>query len=430
MAIFEFIDQVHNGTTYDIYHPQTDQKAVKVIGDADAILGTLNEYVFSGKTVVSGAVTDLKVSGLYFAKGLTGMPTGVLASDEVLLIVRAVNKTIFYYQAIIPDGSIMSKTVIKGKPSEWSSGGTSLQNTIGKIISEFGSLANLKTSSKSSLVSAINEVVDDGSATSNKLNIHIRNYNEFQQHKHDADYVKLGGISELNGSVTLSSAGGITLRQANAGLDNVLSINNRNEIVLGNTGTPMNLQSKNELLHNGKKVWTEVNDGSGSGLDADMLHGVDGQSYARRDAGNTFTSTQAFNEVIIAKKGVTLTNGSINQDASSRLVVKLGGKTAMTVDTAGKVDASNLDLTASASDTMVRLKQGVSSAGIGLNLDKTSGLFQLYNWESGGGSVMKVEKNSAVADFSKHIVTQGRALYLQSTRPTGSSHPVGSIWFS
>lgn len=44
-----------------------------------------------------------------------------------------------------------------------------------------------------------------------------------------------------------------------------------------------------------KKIWTEANDGTGSGLDADRLDGVEGASYARLDQGNVyagFTSTE------------------------------------------------------------------------------------------------------------------------------------------
>jgi len=40
-----------------------------------------------------------------------------------------------------------------------------------------------------------------------------------------------------------------------------------------------------------RKVWTDANDGSGSGLDADTLDGVQGASYLRSDANDTFTGT-------------------------------------------------------------------------------------------------------------------------------------------
>ena len=43
-----------------------------------------------------------------------------------------------------------------------------------------------------------------------------------------------------------------------------------------------------------KTIWGSGNDGSGSGLDADLLDGIDSGSFARRDAANTFTSANYF----------------------------------------------------------------------------------------------------------------------------------------
>jgi len=45
------------------------------------------------------------------------------------------------------------------------------------------------------------------------------------------------------------------------------------------------------LMRQGQRVWDAGNDGSGSGLDADLLDGVDGATYARRDQGVAFAGT-------------------------------------------------------------------------------------------------------------------------------------------
>jgi len=52
--------------------------------------------------------------------------------------------------------------------------------------------------------------------------------------------------------------------------------------------------ANNLYANGGNLVWHAGNDGSGSGLDADLLDGIDSGSFARRDAGNTFTSTNYF----------------------------------------------------------------------------------------------------------------------------------------
>ena len=58
----------------------------------------------------------------------------------------------------------------------------------------------------------------------------------------------------------------------------------------------LNLQSNGgNLQRAGNKVWDAGNDGSGSGLDADTLDGVQGSSYLRSDASDTYTGTLTVN---------------------------------------------------------------------------------------------------------------------------------------
>ena len=45
---------------------------------------------------------------------------------------------------------------------------------------------------------------------------------------------------------------------------------------------------------NGNRIWHEGNMGPGSGLNADLIDGINGTQIARRDANNTFTGNQAF----------------------------------------------------------------------------------------------------------------------------------------
>lgn len=52
--------------------------------------------------------------------------------------------------------------------------------------------------------------------------------------------------------------------------------------------------SSSSLVVNGSTVWTQGNDGVGSGLDADLLGGIATANYARKDTTNTFTLAQTF----------------------------------------------------------------------------------------------------------------------------------------
>jgi hypothetical protein len=57
------------------------------------------------------------------------------------------------------------------------------------------------------------------------------------------------------------------------------------------TGTIFTQTIINNVAQGWKTVWDSSNDGSGSGLDADTLDGIQGASYLRSDASDTFTGT-------------------------------------------------------------------------------------------------------------------------------------------
>lgn len=67
--------------------------------------------------------------------------------------------------------------------------------------------------------------------------------------------------------------------------------------------------------------WGPATDGAGSGLDADLLDGVESASFARRDAVNTFTATQAYQPVNL----VDGPNIAWNLDAGNLAQLTLGG---------------------------------------------------------------------------------------------------------
>lgn len=71
------------------------------------------------------------------------------------------------------------------------------------------------------------------------------------------------------------------------------------------TNGALNLQS-GSLLHNGSTVWTAANDGSGSGLDADLLDGQDSAYY--RSASNINAGTLADARLPTSMAGKTFTS--------------------------------------------------------------------------------------------------------------------------
>ena len=105
-----------------------------------------------------------------------------------------------------------------------------------------------------------------------------------------------------------------------------------------------NLRYGSNLDHSTNSlVWTSGNDGSGSGLDADLLDGVQGSSYLRSDANDTFTGTLTVSGSAVIDD-ITI-NGSTISDAAD-----------LTLDVGGYI---NLD----ADSGVITLKDGGTSFG-------------------------------------------------------------------
>ncbi len=75
----------------------------------------------------------------------------------------------------------------------------------------------------------------------------------------------------------------------------------------------------NEVWGSWYKIWTETNDGSGSGMDADKLDGLEGSEYVQTantqtvSGAKTFTNTVTVNEklVIPLNQPTSLSNGCL-----------------------------------------------------------------------------------------------------------------------
>lgn len=63
---------------------------------------------------------------------------------------------------------------------------------------------------------------------------------------------------------------------------------------LGDSGDPWDVVYANSGVFNGGTVWHSANDGSGSGLDADLLDGIHGSAFGQLAVSNTWTAQQVF----------------------------------------------------------------------------------------------------------------------------------------
>jgi len=91
--------------------------------------------------------------------------------------------------------------------------------------------------------------------------------------------------------------------------DGYLRINNASEFSNG-VFTPGVMRADGGFNVNGATVWNSSNDGSGSGLDADTLDGVQGSSYLRSDTSDTFNGTLYVTGIIEGQGDVAIGGGS------------------------------------------------------------------------------------------------------------------------
>lgn len=430
MAYIKMRNNRYNGTSYDVLHYETDSKVVRVMnGNTD--LGNLEELLVKGKRENGKAITSIKVTGAYIIRNMTGLPTGLTNTSDLILLVVATGDTVgtptmTLYQIIGRDGSIYSKTLVGATDSGWSTGGTGLQSTISTINQRIGNVSNLQTNSKV-LVGAVNEVRSNLNSLAIQVNTTTENLNT---HNHDGRYVNTSGNASLMATDLYVTQGkGLSIRRSNGGLANLISSNSAGGVEIGNVNSTLNLYGSQSLLHNGKKVWSEVNDGSGSGLDADLLDGLEASAFARKSTANTFTQLQTMSA------GIDLSNTSIRW-GTGRLsftgtAVNLthGTRNLMSVTNTGHTTVPTMDLQgdfANGTESKLLFKLASGDKGIGFVRSNGNKNLRMYNYTS-GSTVFTVAENDNVLQLQREVQIQGRKLFLQGSTPTGNI-PVGSIW--
>ena len=437
MAIKNAEYQIKESGGFNVYHYTTNSGAVKILDSNKNILGTLHEFSFEGKVVESGSFKDLKISGLYKIKSVSGLPETIPSGKIALLQVKAVGiinaPEFINYQVIYPGGTIYNKTIIGSTESSWSNGGTKLENTITTLLSNFGELSGLNTETKGSLVNALNEVNTNLSKTKNTL---AGLNTSFVAHNHDARYIKKDG-DDILGDINIPSTKGFYAKLSSGELRNLISTQSNGDLQVGNKKSVLNLYSTNNLLHNGKKVWTEVNDGANSGLDADLLDGLHGSDYAKSSTTNTFTESNVFNKNVSIKGNMGLGDKlTVFSDSNNDFNINTDSSVAFNfrVDKEAKIHANSVyfdDGSVFGENRLVWGDTTGESIGFLRNPVYKNELW-LHHWTKpgtpGGGRFFYADPNNNTVNFDNSISVSGRRMYMQGNQPTGSI-PVGSIWF-
>ncbi len=123
----------------------------------------------------------------------------------------------------------------------------------------------------------------------------------------DLNTAQIAGVYRLNTGITNGTTGinsyG-TLLNCNNGSDTGFQIyanyNSHNHFIRGGNGSTFGGSGSNRAW---AKIWNDQNDGSGSGLDADTLDGVNSTSFLRSDAADTMTGNLTVNAVLQVGNG-------------------------------------------------------------------------------------------------------------------------------
>lgn len=448
MSIKQSNYKIKTLTGEDVYHFTTSDKQVQILDKNLSLVGTLKEFAFEGKVVTGGAFTNLKVTGLYKVKSLTGLPKGFDVDKTAILSIKSVgeinNPDFTTYTLISQEGSIYSNTVVGAKQSGWSEGGTTLKNTINGILASQGDMSALETKTKSNLVGALNEVNTGLADTTKKFDNLVTDYDTFKKHNHDSVYLKKNG-DIMNGELIFANGKGMQIMDSQSRKKDLMKVDAAGNVAFGHADGKLELSSKGGLAHNGKKVWTEVNHGKDSGLDADLLGGVNHSNYARRDMQNDFfkpvllkegnslyldeTDSQAYGKIYWRNKDY-FARGMIEFDASGRLNIFNNGYRFLTIKGDGRVEVFNgHDIYASEHEANLIFRLNGGDNGMGFYRNKSSKYFGMYDWASGGGRVFYVQPGERVMRFDNEIAIKGRKLYLQGATPSGA-RTVGDIWIA
>lgn len=422
-----------NGT--DNIYFETDQQSVKVLDGSKNSKGSIDDYLFKSKTVTSGAITSLKVSGNYRVKGLSDMPAGLSSTVYHMLEVTSVgadinNPTMTKYTFTDSlTGKSYERTSIAS--SQWKLVGSSLQDSLTDLTNNVGNAKDLKTTSKS-VTGAINELLSKINTASSSVN---SLKNESSTHNHDSRYVLKDGDSKVNGNVGLFYGKSLTATDASGNKKNLVGTGTNGTVNVGDVNAITNLYGQgNQLKYNNNKLWHDGNDGKGSGLDADLVQGKDGSKLVSVDDANSFTKLNRFEKGISLGSDITWAKGSAKFTVNGGVDFYAGEHSPLSLNINGMMKSGRLILDSVAGfEPELRFKTSNGYAGIAWSKQWKELAFQ--NW-AGNRTVFSIGDESDFPNFNRSIAIRGKKVFIQGSDPVNDvdawsgAIPEGSIWFN
>ena len=410
--------------TDNIYF-ETDQQSVKVLDGSKNSKGSIDDYLFKSKTVTSGTVTSLKVSGNYRIKGLSGMPAGLSSTAYHMLEVTSVGADI--------NNSLTGKSYERTSiaSSQWKLIGGSVQDSLSSLGNNVGNASDLKTTSKV-VTGAINELFSKVNTTSSSVNT-LKT--QMSTHNHDSRYVLKDGDSKVNGNVGLFYGKALTATDASGNKKNLVGTGSNGTVNVGDVNAITNLYGQgNQLKYNNNKLWHDGNDGKGSGLDADLVQGKDGSKLVSVDDANSFTKLNRFEKGVSLGGDITWARGSAKFTQNGGIDFYSGEHSPLSLNINGLMKSGRLYLDSVAGfQPEIRFKTSNGYSGITWNKQWKELAFQ--NW-AGNRTVFSIGDENDFPNFNRAISIRGKKLFIQGSDPVkdvdkwSGAIPDGSIWFN
>ena len=429
---------INDGEKFETFHYETQASQVMVLDEGGNIVSNLEETLLNGELLDGVDLNAIKETGLFKIKGCLNTPTG-LDIEETYIFKSTSIKNVSDVKIVLQEvynhnTKEISQRYIAGEViGEWFSSVTENAKAIEVLKKEF-----------QVSIDEIHKIIKGDEDADGGLTL-VGLKNLLDSHNHDRLYLKQSG-GVITGDVSASNNVSFAGKNTSGDDLNLAKVNEKNDVVLGDSkvSTVIEALNGNVLVKSGGRlhpVYHSGNLGSGSGLDADKLDGIEGDMFARKDNTNFFTAEQ---NIVGANFNFRALSGSqagclVWRDSDGRQ------KGAITVDVNGnlwlhggtlkghaiKSDGEILShykhhLDATYRDAGIRLTQNSSDSGIGWVMGSSNGKFFLYDWAK-GRSVYSVNRELSIVEFTNSIALNGgRKLSIQPHAPYNPSE--GDIW--
>lgn len=411
---------------------ETSGEQVKLLDEAGKVRGSLDDLFLKGIKLSAADVTKIKHSGIFIVGSDMKNPPAKIEVDKTAILqstaIGAIGKPSFvHFKFVHPNGQIFNNTVVGTVQSGWTVSGKALQDELRLLNSKVDTNASeIKSHSKS-----ISELKEQSNSSSS----------DFKNHNHDSRYVKLSG-GTVTGDLGLQYGGSFKFVSAQGEEKNFAKYSVAQGASIGDDTVVLDVRSKGDVKHNGKKIWSEVNDGKGSGLDADLIQGVSGAYLAKRNEENTFTENQKItngkslifednssSEGVFWRDSKGAARSAIRSDQDGRIhFYQKDGKAKNFIDADGHITTKRgVNLDASAVEGHVVFQLSNTDKGMGVYRNNNSKYLGFYNWAK-GERMAYFHQDEGYLHMDKAPSITGRRLYMQSATPKGKT--VGDIWIS